>query len=48
MGVRAGYVVARQDATSSFEIKMRIEKVGGNRKGALDSNRNYPALDKIV
>ena len=30
---RASYVVADIDATSSFGTKMRIEKVGGNRKG---------------
>ena len=34
MGTRASYVVAHIGATTSFEAKMRIEKVGGNRKGA--------------
>ena len=34
MGTRASYVVAHIDATSSFEPKMMIEKVGGNRKRA--------------
>ena len=33
VGTRASYVVADIDATSSFGTKMRIEKVGGNRKG---------------
>ena len=33
LGTRASYVVADIDATSSFGTKMRIEKVGGNRKG---------------
>ena len=33
VGTRASYVVADIDATSSFRTKMRIEKVGGNRKG---------------
>ena len=33
MGTRASYVVVDIDATSSFGTKMRIEKVGGNRKG---------------
>ena len=33
MGTRASYVVADIDATSSCGTKMRIEKVGGNRKG---------------
>lgn len=31
MGTRARYVV-HINATSSFEMKMRMEKVGGNRK----------------
>ena len=31
---RASCVVADIDATSSFGTKMRIEKVGGKRKGA--------------
>ena len=33
VGTRASYVVADIDATSSFGTKMRIEIVGGNRKG---------------
>ena len=33
MGTRASYVVADIEGTSSFGTKMRIEKVGGNRKG---------------
>ena len=33
MGTRASYVVVDIDTTSSFGTKMRIEKVGGNRKG---------------
>ena len=38
VSTRASYVVADiLDATSSFETKMRIEKVGGNRKGAIVS-----------
>ena len=35
VGTRASYVVADKDATSSFGTKMRIENVGGNRKGLL-------------
>ena len=34
MGTRASYVVAYINTTSSFETKLRIEIVGGNRKGA--------------
>ena len=34
MGTRAGQVVAHTDTISSFGIKMRIERVGRNRKGA--------------
>ena len=34
MGTRAGNVVVHISATSTFEAEMRIEKVGGNRKGA--------------
>ena len=30
---RASFVVADINATSSFGTKIRIEKVGGNRKG---------------
>ena len=33
VSTRASYVVADIDATSSFGMKMRIEKVGGNKKG---------------
>ena len=33
VGTRGSYVVADIDATSSFGTKMRIEKVGGNKKG---------------
>ena len=33
VGMRASYVVAFIDATYSFGTKMRIEKVGRNRKG---------------
>ena len=32
MGTRASYVVAHIYATSSFGLKLRIEKVRGNRK----------------
>ena len=32
MGTRASHVVAYVYATASFSLKMRIEKVGGNRK----------------
>ena len=40
MGTRASNVVTHIYATVSFELKMRIEKVGGNRKGsAVSSHR---------
>ncbi|MPC73587.1 hypothetical protein E2C01_067921 [Portunus trituberculatus] len=34
VGTRASHVVAHINTTSSFGPKMRIKKVGGNRKGA--------------
>ena len=33
VGTRANKVVVYIDVTYSFETKIRIEKVGGNRKG---------------
>ena len=44
MGTGASYVVAHIDATSSFEAEMRIEKVGGNRKGPAISCHRHLSL----
>ena len=41
VSTRASYVVADIDATSSFGTKMRIEKVGGNRKEVTVSCLRY-------
>ena len=41
VGTRASYAVADTDATSSFGTKMRIEKVGVNRKGVTVSCLSY-------
>ena len=41
MGTRASDVITYIDATSSFGVKFRIEKVGGDRiEGAISSHRN--------
>ena len=38
MDTRVSYVVACIDATASFRLKMRIEKVGGNKVEAAFSS----------
>ena len=39
--MRASYVVVYIYATASFGLKMRIEKVGGNREGVAVSRRRH-------
>ena len=34
MGTKASHVVAHIDAMQRFQVKIRIEKLGGNRRGA--------------
>ena len=38
---RASYVIAHIYATASFGLKIRIEKVGGNRKGVAVSRHRH-------
>ena len=39
MDAKTSYVVAYVDAIANFRSKMRIDKVGGNRVGAVNSLR---------
>ena len=46
MGTRTRNIVANVYATASFGMKIRIEKVGGNRKGRAVSSCRHLGLSK--
>ena len=46
MGTRASYVVTYIYATASFGLKLRIEKVGGNRKRTAVSCHRHLSFSK--